>query len=284
MNKNKALETLSLVSGVSKKQVKIRFRELAKIHHPDLYQNYPDQSEAVSEFIKIKEAYDFLMNHPGDVIIVSENEPILRLKKRAYTTSYKLPDWLVLKELKNTISLLRLIRVNTLINSLNPIQINRWFQRTEINERNYHARYWLNLWNILKVLTVSFIYLCTFILFTLASFCFAICFALFYPFLWIYNKSVNAFMKLYAARWGYTPSPTCGKFRGEIIYLLTRSLPVLAFCVFIAILTHRYYMYRSSFAFWALSPLNVFAFVMLSSILYEWSCFVRIRKWRRHNR
>lgn len=284
MNNYRALETLSLVSGVTKKEVKIRFRELAKIHHPDLYQNYPDQSEAVSEFIKIKEAYDFLMNYPGDAIIVSENEPILRVKKRAYTTNYKLPDWLVLKELKNAISLLRLIRVNTLINLLNPIQINRWFQRTEINEQNYQARHWLKLWNLLKVLTISFIYLCTFTLFTLASFCFAVCFVLFYPFLWAYNKSVNALMKLCTTLWGYTPSPTCGKFRGEIIYLLARSLPVVALCILMATLTHQYYMYRTSFAFWALSPLNIFAFVMLSSIGYEWSCFIKIRKWRRHNR
>lgn len=283
MNNYRALETLSLVSGVTKKEVKIRFRELAKIHHPDLYQNYPDQSEAVSEFIKIKEAYDFLMNYPGDVIIVSENEPILRVKKRAYTTNYKLPDWLVLKELKNAISLLRLIRLNTVINLLNPTQINSWFQRTEVNERNYHVRHWLNLWNLLKLMAVSFIYLCAFILFTLASFCFAICFALFYPFLWLYNKLVNAFMKLYTAVWGYTPSPTCGKLRGEIIYLLTRSLPVVAFCILIALLTHRYYIYRTSFAFWALSPLNAFALVMLSSIAYEWSCFFRILKWKKRN-
>ncbi|HLP33027.1 MAG TPA: DnaJ domain-containing protein [Bacteroidia bacterium] len=284
MNKNKALETLSLVSGVTKKEVKIRFRELAKMHHPDLYQNYPDQSEAVSEFIKIKEAYDFLMNHPSDVIIVSENEPILRAKKRDYATSYKLPDWLVLKEIKNAISLLRLIRLNAVINIFNTVQISSWFQRTEINERNYHARYWLMLWNLLKVLTISFIYLCTFILFTLAFFCFAICFVLFYPFLWAYNKSVNALMKLCAALWGYTPSPTCGRFRGEVIYLLARSLPVVALCILTATLTNQYYVYRTSFAFWALSPLNIFAFVMLSSIVYEWSCFLRIRKWRRRNR
>lgn len=55
MNKVKAMIILGLKNGTTRQDVKKAYRRLAKIHHPDQGGNHED-------FVKIKKAYDYLMN------------------------------------------------------------------------------------------------------------------------------------------------------------------------------------------------------------------------------
>jgi hypothetical protein len=58
---------LDLPENTSKKEVKRRFKELAKIYHPDINKN----ENANEEFLKIKEAYEKIINPTASKIVKS---------------------------------------------------------------------------------------------------------------------------------------------------------------------------------------------------------------------
>ncbi len=61
MTRDEALRILGLDAGVSTRQVRSRFHELALVCHPD---TSPDGSLALERFLEVKEAYALLVNAP----------------------------------------------------------------------------------------------------------------------------------------------------------------------------------------------------------------------------
>jgi curved DNA-binding protein CbpA len=59
MNRRESLDTLGLQNGATDDEIKRKFRILAKKSHPDLNK---DNANARNDFIKLKKAYDTLLN------------------------------------------------------------------------------------------------------------------------------------------------------------------------------------------------------------------------------
>ena len=62
MSNDEALKILGLEGGESLEQIRRAFRKKAMQYHPDRYQTFSKQAWATQRFIKVKSAYDFLMN------------------------------------------------------------------------------------------------------------------------------------------------------------------------------------------------------------------------------
>ena len=62
MDNDKALRILGLKGGESYEEIRRAFRKMVLQYHPDRYQNFSQQAWATKRFIKIKEAYDFLVS------------------------------------------------------------------------------------------------------------------------------------------------------------------------------------------------------------------------------
>jgi curved DNA-binding protein CbpA len=84
---NKYLETLHLQSGATKQEIKAAYRKLSKKYHPDLNTS----AEAAEQFIRIKEAYTFLMEvgpFPGQEKVSYGYDPLKaefeERRRRAY--------------------------------------------------------------------------------------------------------------------------------------------------------------------------------------------------------
>jgi len=65
-----ARKILDLDTSASASEIKIRFRELAKKHHPD-------RGGDAHEFNRIREAYDVLVNTPVDDIAANDVEQMI---------------------------------------------------------------------------------------------------------------------------------------------------------------------------------------------------------------
>ncbi|MFW9781568.1 MAG: DnaJ domain-containing protein [Candidatus Heimdallarchaeota archaeon] len=59
MDKKESLDTLGLQNGATHDEIKKKFRKLAKKSHPDLNK---DKVKATNDFIKLRDAYDTLLN------------------------------------------------------------------------------------------------------------------------------------------------------------------------------------------------------------------------------
>lgn len=62
MSTDEALKLLDLEGGESLEQIRRAFRKKAMQYHPDRYQNFSQQAWATKHFIKVRSAYEFLMN------------------------------------------------------------------------------------------------------------------------------------------------------------------------------------------------------------------------------
>ena len=62
MNFDKAKEILGLTGRPTIKDIRQAFRKMALRYHPDLYQTFTQKAWATRHFIRIREAYDFLVN------------------------------------------------------------------------------------------------------------------------------------------------------------------------------------------------------------------------------
>lgn len=78
MNRQQALNLLSLNNNATENDVKKRYKELAKIYHPD---SNTSESSA-DKFIQITEAYLFLINNKGSQYIHQNTDD--EYKKQAY--------------------------------------------------------------------------------------------------------------------------------------------------------------------------------------------------------
>jgi hypothetical protein len=275
-----ALSRLSLPSGSNKQAVKKRYRELAKMYHPDQLENYSEQADAIQRFIAIHEAYLWLMEQPDDEIHIPANDNRERIIRNPMRGSYTLPDWLLLRELKNTISLWRIInnrqiRISTLWSVVQPLTGRSAIRK----EHNRLQRILFRFYNLIKWLMVSFLYLLIFIIAILLFASTLLCFAFFYPFLFLCNKGILSLINQYERKAGYRPSATCGHLKGELTYLFLRTLPVIMWCSFTYVLWMQYAC-ESTFMSVLMAPLGLFAALLLTSNSYEWYCFLVVRKWR----
>jgi DnaJ-class molecular chaperone len=59
MNRKESLDTLGLENGATDEEIKKKYRKLAKKSHPDLNK---DNVNATNDFIKLKEAYNTLLD------------------------------------------------------------------------------------------------------------------------------------------------------------------------------------------------------------------------------
>jgi len=66
MNRSEALRILGLEEDVSENEIKIAYRELAQILHPDKYAtNRKLAARAEEQLKRVNEAYDYLRKHPA---------------------------------------------------------------------------------------------------------------------------------------------------------------------------------------------------------------------------
>ena len=262
MNTIKALDILALKSGVTKKEVKKRFRDLAKTHHPDAIHD-PYKEPANSEFITIKNAYDYLTSLPNDPINVREDNLIVP-QKRKYTNAIKIPDWIIIKELRNSVALFNLLPIKKAATTVN------------FNEKKRKVRgRWVKF---IKTIFISILLLILAAASPIFAFSIALSFLLFYPVLWVYNAFVNYFITLVSKNLGFTPSISSVDFSGGVIYILTRSLPVIVICLLLLEISIYVYKHHSTIVFLGTMLMNIYTLILLTSILYEWICFFKIRR------
>jgi len=76
MRKQESFDTLGLKKDASDEEIKKKFRKLAKKYHPDLNKN---KVKANRDFIKLKDAYDDLLNHDK-----KEPTPVIRKSNSIY--------------------------------------------------------------------------------------------------------------------------------------------------------------------------------------------------------
>ena len=263
MNTIKALDILALKSGASKKEVKDRFRQLAKIYHPDTIQD-SSQERTNSKFITIKNAYDYLTSLPNDPIIVWEGD-LIGPQKRKYSNAIRLPDWIIIKELRNSVALFKLLALKKNAPNLN------FKKKKQSNVRSN--------WNkFIRTIFISILLLILAVVSPLISFSIALSFLLFYPFLWVYNTTVDYSLTVIAKRLGFIPSISNVHFKGGVIYLLTRSLPLIVICLLALWISIYVYKHHSKIAFLGIVSINIYTLILLTSILYEWICFSKIRR------
>lgn len=263
MNTIKALDILALKSGASKKEVKNRFRLLAKIYHPDAIQD-SSQERTNSEFITIKSAYDYLTSLPNDPIIVWEDD-LIAPQKRKYNNAIRLPDWIIIKELRNSVALFKLLALKKNSPNLN------------FNKKK-QSKIRSNWDKFIRTISISILLLILAVASPLIAFSIALSFLLFYPFLWVYNTTVDYSITLIAKRLGFIPSISNARFKAGVIYLLTRSLPVIVICLLVLGISIYVYKHHSTIVFLGTMPMNIYTLILLTSILYEWICFFKIRR------
>lgn len=276
-----ALRLLSLPSGTDKSTVKKRYRELAKIYHPDQFNNYPKQADSLEQFIAIQSAYELLMSLPGEFIIAEYEMAEKRaLNKNPFRGTYSIPDWIIIDELKNTINLFSL-----LINKRPALWMSwKWmhivFSQTKTDNSSFlFYRFWNNLMNGIRWFALSVIYLSLFVCGFFIVFSIGVCFILFYPFLFIGKKISTATSKAIQQKYGYYPSATCGNIKGEITYLLLKTIPALLWTILTCYIWSMAYHITFLFLF-TLLPLGFFTLILLGSVLYEWVCFAKVRQWK----
>lgn len=262
MNTIKALDILALKSGASKKEVKDRFRLLAKIHHPDAVQ---DSSKELtnSEFITIKSAYDYLTSLPNDPIIVWE-EDLITPHKRKYSNAIRLPDWIIIKELRNSVALFKLLSLKRNTPNLN-------FHKKQSKVKSN--------WNkFIRTISISTLLLILAVASPLIAFSIALSFLMFYPFLWVYNTTVDYSINVISKRLGFIPSKSNAHFKGGVIYILIRSVPAIVICISVLWISLYIYKYHSTIVLLGILPMNIFTFILFTSVLYEWVSFFKIRR------
>ncbi len=263
MNTIKALDILALKSGASKKEVKNQFRLLAKIYHPDAVH---DSSKEVtnSEFITIKNAYDYLSSLPNDPIIVLEDD-LIAPQKRKYSNSIRIPDWIIIKEVRNSVALFKLFPFKKNFHILN------FNKKKQSKVRSNWNKY-------IRTISISILLLILAIASPLIAFSIALSFLLFYPFLWVYKTTVDYSITVIAKRLGFIPSISSVHFKGGIIYLLIRSVPVIVICLVVLWISVYIYKYHSTIVFLGILHMNIFTLILFTSVLYEWISFSRLRK------
>ncbi|MBP6303488.1 MAG: J domain-containing protein [Bacteroidia bacterium] len=263
MNTIKALDILALKSGTTKKEVKNRFRLLAKTHHPDATHD-SSKEPTNSEFISIKNAYDYLTSLPNDPIIVREDN-LISPQRRKYSKAIKIPDWIILKELRNCMALLKLLPfkwgiITLKFNETNKIKVEK-------------------KWNkYIHTISISILLLILAVATPLVAFSIALSFLLFYPLLWLYNTSVDYFITVVSKHLGFTASVSSARFNGGVIYLLTRSFPAIVICLLVLWISMHIYKHHSTIVFLGIVPMNIFTFILSTSVLYEWISFFKIRR------
>ena len=62
----RSIKVLDLKGEVSKDTVKIAYKKLIKIHHPDFFTNEKNKAKVTENFKKIKKAYDYLLEYIED--------------------------------------------------------------------------------------------------------------------------------------------------------------------------------------------------------------------------
>lgn len=278
---SEALYRLSLPTKTSKQEVRKRYRVLAKLYHPDQSEGFSSQAEAIQQFIDIHEAYEYLINLPGEEIVIpATGSATDRPAPNPLRGTYVLPDWLFIRELNNSISLWRLM-----LSKQTKLRSMWWsfhflFRKIPYQQdRNYLVQFLIHILNILKWLSVSLIYLSIFVLLILLLTSVVLCFTCFYPFLLTSDQLHNFLMNQYEKKYGYRASATCGYLKGELTYLLLRITPTLCWCA-LTVLVWITFAPESLMLLMLFAPFGLFAAVLLSSNVYEWVCFVKVRKWR----
>lgn len=71
----RSIKVLDLKGEVSKDTVKIAYKKLIKIHHPDFFTNEKNKAKAIENFKKIKKAYDYLLEYIEDSTIDVGSKP-----------------------------------------------------------------------------------------------------------------------------------------------------------------------------------------------------------------
>lgn len=111
MNVTDAQQILNLKGNVKKEEIRRAFRQMAMRYHPDRYHTSSQQAYATYRFIKIKAAYDFLMNlHRTDNNNAGESRDAVSEKeyfrsssisatetKESSNNVFDLVDWIVRK-------------------------------------------------------------------------------------------------------------------------------------------------------------------------------------------
>ena len=71
----RSIKVLDLKGEVSKDTIKIAYKKLIKIHHPDFFTNEKNKAKATKNFKKIKKAYDYLLEYLEDSTIDVGSKP-----------------------------------------------------------------------------------------------------------------------------------------------------------------------------------------------------------------
>jgi hypothetical protein len=90
MSIDEALKLLGLEGGESLEQIRRAFRKKAMQYHPDHYRNFSQQAWATKRFIKVKNAYDFLMNSNA---FVQESSAMSSVYESSSDQNQEKPDY-----------------------------------------------------------------------------------------------------------------------------------------------------------------------------------------------
>ena len=130
----------------------------------------------------------------------------------------------------------------------------------------------------IRTISISILLLILAVASPLIAFSIVLSFLLFYPFLWVYNTTVDYSLTVIAKRLGFIPSISNARFKAGVIYLLTRSLPVIVICLLVLEISIYVYKHHSTIVFLGTMLMNIYTLILLTSILYEWICFFKIRR------
>jgi hypothetical protein len=275
MSVTEALFILGLPEPVFDETVlKDRFRELAKKTHPDRFQSFTEQSLAAEEFIRIKEAYDVLVDHSLLKGGITSEQPLKPNPKRGV---FRLPNWEILLELEKALSFIYWIK--TKIASRTPIRFLAVFKPVQITSGTGFLIRLVTAINLIQLGVVTCLFAASFVTVFLLGVVVLCSFVCFVPAFLFYLVTTKILYGLFAIFIGFKPSAYCGNKKGEMAYLTIRSIPVILIDIFNYFLLMHTYLLVPLKLFWPLSIGLILWICMLNlSVSYEWICQYRLRK------
>ncbi len=258
----------------SENEVKERFRKLVKKTHPDRFHSFTEQTMAAEEFIRIKEAYDVLLNQirrKGSIAFEQPHQP------NPQRGSFSVPNWPLVLELEKALSFIYWIRAKIPA----PVSVHIPAVLKSLGNPGFSFRI-NSVINLLLLALVTCLFAVLFVLAFLMSVVILCSFALFIPAFLFYQISTKALYTLFAKYHGFKPSAYCGNKKGEIAYLFIRTIPVIViniayFLVLISSSNHiplRLFCPLSTGLVLWLGMLNL-------SVCYEWICRFRLSQIKR---
>lgn len=277
MTLQQAIAILGIQVPTSPDAIKKAYREQAKLWHPDNFRLYEQQIEAGHRFIEIKEAYDTLMRvdiaslnsyRPGlDDDIVRRNR---RAESPAYNNDLKIFDTPIFKEAQNIFSLFYLF------SKWDWFGVPAFFSHSYQKVNHYIKPHNDGLgpaFARLFLFTLILVGALVFAALSLPLFFFGA--LLFIPLMWLYVKIVKALTALMHSVLGYLPAPNCGYLAGELTYLFIRTLlPALLIVAGILLIVN---VHISPSGWLLLCGYPAFLALIITSVLYEWVSFFRVR-------